>query len=122
MARLGLDYEAVKQVNPEVIYCATYGYSKAGPYGDKGALDDSIQAASGVAALAKKVLGEPRYMPTILADKTTAMFVVQSVLAALFHKERTGEGQEIEVPMFESLVSFVMTEHLWGQSFEPTYR
>ncbi len=120
MARLGLDYGAVKEVNPEVIYCGTYGYSKQGPYGDKGALDDSIQAASGAAALAEKVLGEPRYMPTIIADKTTAMYVVQSVLAALFHKERTGEGQEIEVPMFESMVSFVMTEHLWGQSFEPS--
>ena len=119
MARLGLDYPAVKAVNPEVIYCATYGYSKTGPYGDKGALDDSIQAASGAAALAEKVLGEPRYMPTIIADKTTAMFVVQSVMAALFHRERTGEGQEIEVPMYESMVSFVMTEHLWGQSFEP---
>ena len=119
MARLGLDYEAVKAVNPGVVYCATYGYSKVGPYGEKGALDDSIQAASGAAALAEKVLGEPRYMPTIIADKTTAMFVVQSVLAALLHRERTGEGQEIEVPMFESMVSFVMTEHLWGQTFEP---
>jgi crotonobetainyl-CoA:carnitine CoA-transferase CaiB-like acyl-CoA transferase len=119
MARLGLDYAAVRAVNPEVVYCATYGYSKEGPYGDKGALDDSIQAASGAAALAEKVLGEPRYMPTIIADKTTAMFVVQSVLAALFHRQKTGEGQEIEVPMFESMVSFVMTEHLWGQSFDP---
>ena len=69
MSRLGLDYSAVKAVNPNVVYCATYGYSKAGPYGDKGALDDSIQAASGAAALAEKVLGEPRYMPTIIADK-----------------------------------------------------
>ena len=119
MERLGLDYEAVKIVNPEVVYCATYGYSKKGPYGNKGALDDSIQAASGVAVLQSMVEGEPRYLPTIIADKTTAMVVVQSVLAALFHKERTGEGQEIEVPMFESMVSFVMTEHLWGQSFEP---
>ena len=119
MERLGLDYPAIKAVNPEVVYCATYGYSKLGPYGDKGALDDSIQAASGAAALAEKVLGEPRYMPTVIADKTTAMFVVQSVLAALFHRERSGEGQEIEVPMYESMVSFVMTEHLWGQSFEP---
>jgi len=119
MERLGLDYEAVKVVNPEVVYCATYGYSKKGPYGNKGALDDSIQAASGVAVLQSMVEGEPRYLPTIIADKTTAMVVVQSVLAALFHKERTGEGQEIEVPMFESMVSFVMTEHLWGQSFEP---
>ena len=119
MERLGLDYDAVKTVNPEVVYCATYGYSKKGPYGNKGALDDSIQAASGIAVLQSMVEGEPRYLPTIIADKTTAMVVVQSVLAALFHKERTGEGQEIEVPMFESMVSFVMTEHLWGQSFEP---
>ncbi len=119
MQRLGLDYASVKAVNPDLVYCATYGYSKKGPYGDKGALDDSIQAASGVAVLQSMVEGEPRYLPTIIADKTTAMVVVQSVLAALYHKERTGEGQEIEVPMFESMVSFVMTEHLWGQTFEP---
>jgi len=119
MHRLGLDYEKVRQVNSQVVYCATYGYSKKGPYGDKGALDDSIQAASGIAILQSKVEGEPRYLPTVIADKTTAQNVVQAVLAALFHKERTGEGQEIEVPMFETMVSFVMTEHLWGQSFEP---
>ena len=119
MQRLGLDYEAIKTVNPEVIYCATYGYSKKGPYGTKGALDDSIQAASGIAILQSLVEGEPRYLPTVVADKTTGLFVVQAVLAALFHKERTGQGQEIEVPMFESLTSYVMVEHLWGQTFEP---
>jgi crotonobetainyl-CoA:carnitine CoA-transferase CaiB-like acyl-CoA transferase len=119
MQRLGLDYEAVRAVNPSVIYCATYGYSKRGPYGEKGALDDSIQAASGVAALNEMVMGEPRYLPTIVADKTTGLFVTQAVLAALFHKERSGQGQEIEVPMFESLTSYVMVEHLWGQTFEP---
>ena len=119
MDRLGLNYEAVQAVNPEVIYCATYGYSKKGPYGTKGALDDSIQAASGIAVLQSYVEGEPRYLPTIVGDKTTAMVVVQSVLAALFHRQRTGEGQEIEVPMFESMVSFVMTEHQWGQTYEP---
>jgi crotonobetainyl-CoA:carnitine CoA-transferase CaiB-like acyl-CoA transferase len=119
MQRLGLDYQEVCKVNPQIIYCATYGYSKEGPYGNKGALDDSIQAASGIAALNEKVLGEPRYLPTIVADKTTGLFVVQAVLAALFHKERTGQGQEIEVPMFESLTSYVMVEHLWGQTFEP---
>ncbi len=119
MTRLGLDYEAIRACNPRVIYCATYGYSKAGPYGDKGALDDSIQAASGVAVLQSMVEGEPRYLPTIVADKTTALNVVQAVLAALFHRERTGEGQEIEVPMFECMVAYVMTEHLWGLTFEP---
>jgi len=119
MDRLGVHYEAVKKSNPDIIYCATYGYSKNGPYGDKGALDDSIQAASGIAMLQCMVEGEPRYLPTIVADKTTALTVVQAVLAALFHRERTGEGQAIEVPMFESMVSYVMTEHLWGLTFEP---
>lgn len=119
MAKLGLDYEAVRAVNENIVYCATYGYSKAGPYGDRGALDDSIQAASGVAMLMSMVEGEPRYLPTIVADKTTGLMVVQGVLAALLHRERTGEGQEIEVPMFETMVSYVMTEHLWGLTFEP---
>jgi crotonobetainyl-CoA:carnitine CoA-transferase CaiB-like acyl-CoA transferase len=119
MTKLGLDYAAIKAVNPNVIYCATYGYSKDGPYGNKGALDDSIQAASGIAMLQSMVEGEPRYLPTIVADKTTALNVVQAVLAALFHRERSGEGQEIEVPMFESLVAYIMTEHLWGLTFDP---
>ncbi len=119
MQRLGLDYAAVCAVNPDVVYCATYGYSKQGPYGPKGALDDSIQAVSGIAALQEMVLGEPRYLPTVVADKTTGLYVVQAILAALFHRERTGEGQEIEVPMFESMVSWLMVEHLWGQTFEP---
>ncbi|MDG1708207.1 MAG: CoA transferase [Emcibacteraceae bacterium] len=119
MVKLGLDYDAVKKVNPEIIYCATYGYSKKGPYGDKGALDDSIQAGSGIAMLMSMVEGEPRYLPTIIADKTTGMAVVNAVTAALFYKERHGEGQEIEVPMYETMVSFVMAEHQWGQTFEP---
>ena len=119
MARLRLDYEAVKQANPGIIYCATYGYGKAGPYGTKGALDDSIQAASGAAYLQAMAYGEPRYLPTVVADKTTALAVVFAVLAALFHRQRTGVGQEIEVPMFETMVYYLMAEHLWGLTFEP---
>ena len=119
MTKLRLEYEDIKAVNENIIYCGTYGYSKDGPYGEKGALDDSIQAVSGVAALNELVLGEPRYLPTVVADKTTAITVVYSILAALFHRERTGVGQEIEVPMFETMVSFVMAEHIWGEVFEP---
>jgi crotonobetainyl-CoA:carnitine CoA-transferase CaiB-like acyl-CoA transferase len=63
--------------------------------------------------------GEPRYVPTILADKTSALAVVSAVTAALYRRERTGEGQEIEVPMFETMVSYVMAEHLFGCAFEP---
>ncbi|MDH4021952.1 MAG: CoA transferase [Gammaproteobacteria bacterium] len=119
MVKLGLDYETLKAINPKVIYCGTYGYGKDGPYGERGALDDSIQAVSGIAMLNEMVLGEPRYLPTVVADKTTAMQVVSAVTAALYARERTGEGQEIEVPMFETMVYFTMAEHLWGMTFEP---
>jgi crotonobetainyl-CoA:carnitine CoA-transferase CaiB-like acyl-CoA transferase len=119
MDKLGLAYKDFKAVNPKIIYCGTYGYGRNGPYGSRGALDDSIQAVSGIAMLNEMVLGEPRYLPTVVADKTTAMAVVQAVCAALFHRERHGVGQEIEVPMFETMVYFVMAEHLWGMTFDP---
>lgn len=119
MDKLGLAYKDFRAVNPRIVYCGTYGYGRNGPYGSRGALDDSIQAVSGVAMLNEMVLGEPRYLPTVVADKTTAMAVVQAVCAALFYRERHGIGQEIEVPMFETMVYFVMAEHLWGMTFEP---
>jgi crotonobetainyl-CoA:carnitine CoA-transferase CaiB-like acyl-CoA transferase len=119
MTKLGIDYPVLKAINPRIIYCGTYGYSKDGPYGDRGALDDSIQAVSGIAMLNEMVLGEPRYLPTVVCDKTTAMQVVSAVTAALFHRERSGQGQEIEVPMFETMVYYTMAEHLWGMTFEP---
>jgi len=119
MSRLGLEYADLRAVNPRIIYCGTYGYGKDGPYAQRGALDDSIQSVSGFAMLHAMVQGEPRYVPSVVADKTTAITVVYGVLAALFHRQRTGEGQELEVPMFETMVSFVMAEHLWGQVFEP---
>ncbi len=122
LARLRLTYDDVRAVNPGIVYCGTYGYGRRGPYRDRPAYDDSIQAAAGLAALSAHGGGEPRFVPTIVADKTTALAVVAAVNAALFHRARTGEGQEIEVPMFETLVSFVMTEHLWGRTFEPAER
>jgi crotonobetainyl-CoA:carnitine CoA-transferase CaiB-like acyl-CoA transferase len=117
--RLGLAYETVREVNPGIIYCATYGYREDGPYSDRSAYDDSIQSASGVAMLSARMGGEPRYLPVIVADKTTAMAVAYSVTAALFHRERSGEGQAIEVPMFETMVNYVMAEHLYGMTFDP---
>ncbi len=119
LERLGLDYAAVRQVNPRIVFCGTYGYAKQGPYRDRAAYDDSIQSAAGLAMLPARMGEQPRYLPTIVADKTTGLSVVYAVIAALFHRERTGEGQEIEVPMFETLVSFVMAEHLYGAAFEP---
>ncbi|MEJ2085644.1 MAG: CoA transferase [Acidobacteriota bacterium] len=118
-ARLGLDYERVAAVNPRIIYCGTYGYRESGPYGDKAAYDDSIQAASGIAMLQKRVAGEPRYLPTVVSDKTTSLAVVYAVTSALYFRERKGVGQAIEVPMFETMVSYLMAEHLYGLTFKP---
>jgi crotonobetainyl-CoA:carnitine CoA-transferase CaiB-like acyl-CoA transferase len=116
--RLGVGYDALASRNERLIYCAAWGFGADGPYGDLPAYDDVVQAASGLAAL-NQVDGVPRYMPTILADKVTGMFVANSILAALMHRERSGRGQFIEVPMLECLVSFIMAEHLAGATYEP---
>src|SRR5262245_26597002 len=107
-ARLNLEYEVFREINPRIVYVATYGFRAAGPYGAGPAYDDVIQAASGLAMLQTAIVTEPRYMPTIVADKTSGMAVVQAVLAALFARERTGRGQAVEVPMFETLAAWVM--------------
>jgi crotonobetainyl-CoA:carnitine CoA-transferase CaiB-like acyl-CoA transferase len=117
--RLGMSYETFRAVNPGIVYVGTYGFRAAGPYGDKPAYDDIIQAASGIASAQASIVGEPRYVPTIVADKTSSMTVLAAVLAALYHKARTGEGQEVEVPMFESMAAWVMVEHLYGETFVP---
>jgi crotonobetainyl-CoA:carnitine CoA-transferase CaiB-like acyl-CoA transferase len=117
--RLGMSYEAFRAINPGIVYVGTYGFRAAGPYGNKPAYDDVIQAASGIASLQASLIGEPRYVPTIVADKTSSMTVLAAVLAALYHKARTGEGQEVEVPMLESMAAWVMVEHLYGETFVP---
>src|SRR5258708_10210197 len=118
IARLKLGYEVFQARNPRLVYCAATGFGGDGPYGDLPAYDDVVQAASGIAAL-NHVNGEPRYMPTIVADKVTGLFTANAVLAALMHRDRTGKGQAVEGPMLECLVSFVMAEHLSGATFEP---
>ncbi len=118
-ARLGVPYEAFQKINPRLVYVAAYGYRAAGPMGPKAAYDDIIQAGTGMTMLQTVVAGSPRFLPTIVADKTSSNGVVSAVLAALFERERSGQGQAVEVPMFETLVSFVMVEHLYGETFIP---
>ncbi len=118
-AKLGLPYEAFRAANPRILCVATYGFRAKGPYGNKPAYDDVIQAASGMASLQTALAGDPRYLPTIVADKTGALNVAQAVLAGLFERERSGLGQAVEVPMFESAVAYVMVEHLYGETFVP---
>jgi crotonobetainyl-CoA:carnitine CoA-transferase CaiB-like acyl-CoA transferase len=119
LERLGLDPATLRARRPDLIYCVANGYGSDGPYAARAAYDDVIQAASGLSWLIGEVRGEPGYVPTVLADKISGLTIVQAVMAALLHRERTGEGQEIEVPMFETLVAFNLVEHLRGLTFEP---
>ena len=119
-ARIGLGYAALAAANPRLVYCHVRGFQDDGPYGGKPAYDDIIQALSGLAMLQKVAAGEPRYVPSIIADKVTAVHAAYAIALALFHRERTGRGQEVGVPMLETMVAFNMVEHLGGSVFEPT--
>jgi len=110
--RLGFGYDAVAQMKPDIVYVGAYGFGQAGPYRSKPALDDAIQAASGLASLFKRQDGAPRYVPSAVADKIVGMTLVQAVLAAIVHRQRTGEGQFVEVPMLEAVVAFNLIDHL----------
>ncbi|WP_346911064.1 CoA transferase [uncultured Roseibium sp.] len=117
--RLGLDYEALSGLNPRLVYCNAWGFRSTGPYGDKPAYDDVIQSLSGLAELSSRAGGDPRYAPTVIADKMTGMTAAYAVMAALFHQARTGQGQEVEVPMLESVTSCLLVEHLAAGVFQP---
>lgn len=119
MERLGLGYDAIRAVNPNVIYCAATGFGQEGPDRHKPAFDDIVQAACGLVGLVGAASGQPDYTPSLIADKLAGVAVSGAVLAALVHKARTGEGQYVEVPMYETLVEFVLTEHMGGMAFEP---
>jgi formyl-CoA transferase len=117
--RLGLGYEAVSALNPRLVYCAAPGFGQGGPDEDKPAFDDVIQAACGLAGLLGQDSGRPDYVPSLIADKTTGLALANAVLAALFERTRSGRGQFVEVPMFETMVAFTLAEHLGGLSFDP---
>jgi len=120
MKRLGLDWETVKGVNERLIYAAMVGFGQEGPYAAKPAYDDLIQGASGLASLAAASGdGTPRYAPAALADRIVGLAAVGAICAALFERERTGVGCEVEIPMFETMVGFTMADHLAGQTFDP---
>jgi len=117
--RLGLSAERLREDHPTLIHCLANGYGADGPYADRAAYDDAIQAISGLAALPARISGDPAYVPSVIVDKTCSLFVVQAVMAALLHRHNTGEGQTIRVPMFETMVSFLLVEHLRGAALVP---
>ncbi|MEI9887572.1 MAG: CoA transferase [Rhizomicrobium sp.] len=118
---LGFGYAQAAQLKPGIVYVHCTGFGSDGPYADLQAYDDVIQAATGTATLAGLVDGDPkpRYIPSLIADKVAGLHAAHAVLAALVHKLRTGQGQFVEVPMFESFAHFMLLEHLGGATFEP---
>jgi len=117
--RLGIDAGTLLALNPRLVHCTANGFGTGGPYAGRPAYDDIIQAASGLAALQGQHTGEPTYVASTIVDKTIGLMLANSVLAALLHRERTGVGQAVEVPMFEGMVAFLLVEQLGGASFVP---
>jgi crotonobetainyl-CoA:carnitine CoA-transferase CaiB-like acyl-CoA transferase len=120
MARLGLGYEDVAAVNPRIVYLGAFGFGQDGPYAARPAYDDLMQGIAGIPALmAESGDGVPRYVPVNIADRVVGLHAVTAVLGALRHRDRTGEGQRIDLPMFETMAGFVLADHLGGLSHEP---
>ena len=117
IARLGFGYEDVARMKPDIVYVGAYGFGQEGPYKAKAAMDDAIQAASGLASLFVRQDGQARYVPSAIADKIVGLTVSQAVLAALVHRSRTGEGQFVEVPMLETMVAFNLIDHLGAGAY-----
>ena len=117
--RLGFDYASVAKINPAIVYTNCYGYGRRGPDADKPAYDDTIQAECGLPAVQEMLTGEASFVGTIMADKVSGMTALYATVMALFHRERTGEGQEVEVGMFETMASFMLVEHANGALFQP---
>jgi crotonobetainyl-CoA:carnitine CoA-transferase CaiB-like acyl-CoA transferase len=120
MRRAGLAYEDVRTVNPSIVYVALVGFGQDGPYAERPALDDIIQAASGLAGLFVRAgQREPCFVPANLCDRMTGLAAAHAAIAALYMRQRTGQGQSIEVPMFETLAQTILGDHLNGEAFIP---
>jgi crotonobetainyl-CoA:carnitine CoA-transferase CaiB-like acyl-CoA transferase len=120
MARLGLSYEALRQVAPRIIYAGAFGFSQRGPYAAKPAYDDLIQGMCAIPWLNREAGAEvPRYAPMVLVDRMAGLQLCTAIASALVYRERTGKGQRVDVPMFEGMLSIVLGEHMAGELFQP---
>ncbi|PRW62208.1 CaiB/BaiF CoA transferase family protein [Actinopolyspora mortivallis] len=119
--RLGMDYDTLARRNPALVYAHAQGFRPDSDRAELAAYDETVQAASGLIDLAQRAgdLGTPAVLPSIFADKVTALTIAYSTMAALLHQRRTGEGQRVEIPMADTMLSFTMVEHLQGHTFEP---
>ncbi len=120
MARLQLGYDVVSKINPRLIYAGVFGFGQDGPYAAKPAYDDLIQGATALPALmAQTSDGVPRYVPNALVDRIVGLTAVGAICASLVHRDRTGHGQRVDIPMFETMAGFVMGDHMGGLTYEP---
>lgn len=121
LGRLRLAYDDVRAVRPDIVFCQAHGWATGTGREDAPAFDDVIQAASGITELEERVTGQRVLAPTLIADKLCGVTMAYAVMAALFHRERTGEGQHIEVPMADVTAAFVLVEHGAGAIPEPAF-
>jgi crotonobetainyl-CoA:carnitine CoA-transferase CaiB-like acyl-CoA transferase len=119
LAKLSLRYEDLSAERPDLVYCRSHGFASASGDADLPAYDDIIQAASGIASLSIHIDGVPRLLPTVFADKVTGLTIAYAILAALFDRQRSGIGHEVEVPMFDTMLAFTLVEHLGGATMIP---
>jgi crotonobetainyl-CoA:carnitine CoA-transferase CaiB-like acyl-CoA transferase len=120
MTRLQLGYDVVASINPRLIYAGVFGFGQDGPYAAKPAYDDLIQGATALPALmAQTGDGVPRYVPNALVDRIVGLTAVGAICASLVHRDRTGRGQRLDIPMFETMAGFVMGDHMGGLTYEP---
>jgi crotonobetainyl-CoA:carnitine CoA-transferase CaiB-like acyl-CoA transferase len=116
--RLGVDARRLQAINPRLVHCTLRGYGAGGPYADRPAYDDVIQAISGLAAV-QGGTGSPEYVRSPVADKVAGLMASAAVLAALHARDATGVGGAVEVPMFETVASFLLLEQQGGWLFDP---
>jgi crotonobetainyl-CoA:carnitine CoA-transferase CaiB-like acyl-CoA transferase len=120
MMRLQLGYDVVSKVNPRLIYAGVFGFGQDGPYAAKPAYDDLIQGATALPALmAQTSDGVPRYVPNALVDRIVGLTAVGAICASLVHRDKTGRGQRVDIPMFETMAGFVMGDHMGGLTYDP---
>ena len=122
MRRAGLHYEAIREVNPRIIYVSLVGFGEGGRYANRPAFDDIIQGVTGIASLALRT-GRPEaaYVPWNVADRITGITAAHATLAALLMRTRTGKGQSVEVPMFETVTQMVLGDHMAGMIYVPQH-
>jgi crotonobetainyl-CoA:carnitine CoA-transferase CaiB-like acyl-CoA transferase len=118
MERLGLGYDRCAELNPRLIFASVTGFGQGGPYTNIRVYDPVVQAVSGMAASQLDLNGKPSLVRTIVADKVTALTMAQAITAALFHRERTGQGQRVDVAMLDAALAFNWPEGMYNHSFE----